>query len=96
MPALETHPTDLGSPVHNSKQQALPSPSNSVVVQLELLALRASELADRVAAGQLAFIDAVDLAYSAAQWSGLTETAGDDMVQKVLAAAFVGARGGNQ
>jgi hypothetical protein len=56
--------------------------------QLELLALRSLELADRVAAGEIAFLDAVDIAYDAAVWSGLTSTVGDDIVQATLAAAF--------
>jgi hypothetical protein len=60
--------------------------------QLELLALRSLELADRVAEGDIGFLDAVDLAYSAAEWSGLTETVGDDIVQATLAAAFANAR----
>jgi hypothetical protein len=60
--------------------------------QLELLALRCLELADRVAAGEIAFIDAVDVAHEAAAWSGLTETVGDDIVQSTLAAAFANAR----
>lgn len=62
--------------------------------QLELLAIRSSELADRVIAGQLEFLDAVDMAYSAVAWSGLVESVGDNAVQKVIAAAFMGiARG---
>jgi len=60
--------------------------------QLEILALRSLELADRVAAGQLAFLDAVDLAYEAAQWAGLVETVGDDVIQGCLAACFANAR----
>ena len=56
--------------------------------QIELFAIRASELADRVAAGQISFIDAVDMAYSAAVWSGLIDSIGDDAVQKVMQAAF--------
>jgi hypothetical protein len=60
--------------------------------QLEILALRSLELADRVAAGEIAFLDAVDLGYEAAVWSGLTETVGDDIVQATLAAAFANAR----
>jgi hypothetical protein len=56
--------------------------------QLEILSLRSLELADRVAAGEVAFIDAVDVAYTAAVWAGLTETVGDDIVQAVLAEAF--------
>jgi hypothetical protein len=60
--------------------------------QLEILALRSLELADRVAAGEIAFLDAVDIAYDAAVWSGLTSTVGDDVVQATLAAAFANAR----
>ena len=60
--------------------------------QLEILALRSTELADRVAAGEIAFLDAVDIAYDAAVWSGLTSTVGDDIVQATLAAAFANAR----
>jgi hypothetical protein len=60
--------------------------------QLEILALRSLELADRVAAGEIAFLDAVDLANEAALWSGLTDTVGDDVVQATLAAAFANAR----
>jgi hypothetical protein len=56
--------------------------------QIELFAIRASELADRVAAGQMSFIDAIDTAYSAAIWSGLVDSIGDDAVQKVMQAAF--------
>ena len=60
--------------------------------QLELLAFRSLELADRVAAGEFVFLDAVDIAYDAAVWSGLTSTVGDDIVQATLAAAFANAR----
>jgi hypothetical protein len=60
--------------------------------QLELLALRALDLADRCADGQIGFIDAVDMAYSAAQWAGLDESLGDDLIQATLAAAFANAR----
>jgi hypothetical protein len=63
--------------------------SAGVVRQLELLAIRSGELGDRVAAGKIGFLDAVDMAYSAAVWSGLVDNAGDDAVQAVLAAAFV-------
>jgi hypothetical protein len=60
--------------------------------QLKILALRSLELADRVAAGEVAFLDAVDMAHEAASWSGLTESVGDDIVQATLAAAFANAR----
>jgi hypothetical protein len=61
--------------------------------QLELLAIRSCQLADRVAAGLLPFIEAVDMAYSAAEWVGLIEAVGDDAVQAVLAASFANASG---
>jgi hypothetical protein len=61
--------------------------------QLVVLALRSLELADRVAVGEIPFLDAVDMAYEAARCSGLTETVGDDIVQATLAAAFANARG---
>ena len=51
---------------------------------------RSFELADRVAAGELELIDAVDMAFEAARWSGLTESIGDDAVQAILAEAFAG------
>jgi hypothetical protein len=54
--------------------------------------LRSLELADRVAVGEIAFLDAVDIAYDAAVWAGLTSTVGDDVVQATLAAAFANAR----
>jgi hypothetical protein len=60
--------------------------------QLKILALRSLELADRVATGEIKFLDAVDVAYEAAQWSGLTQIVGDDVVQATLAAAFANAR----
>jgi hypothetical protein len=60
--------------------------------RLEILALRGLELADRVAEGSIKFIDAVDLAYEAAIWSGLVQSVGDDIVQATLAAAFANAQ----
>jgi hypothetical protein len=60
--------------------------------QLEILALRSFELADRVKAGELELLDGVDMALEAARWAGLTETVGDDIVQAVLAEAFANAR----
>jgi hypothetical protein len=58
--------------------------------QLAIFVQRAFELSDRVAAGELDLIDGVDMAYEAANWSGLTETIGDDAVQAILAEAFAG------
>jgi hypothetical protein len=59
---------------------------------LDLLHERCVTLAERVQAGELAFIDAVDMAYTAADFAGLIEHYGDDAVQEVLARAFIGAR----
>jgi hypothetical protein len=59
---------------------------------LDLLYERSVTLADRVLSGQLPFIDAVDIAYSAAEWSGLVDRFGDDLIQLVLADAFIGVR----
>ena len=69
-----------------------PAHKDFVAAQLRLLAIRVSELADRVKVGQIEFIDAVDLAYDAALVAGLVDTVGDDQVQLVLAAAFDGCR----
>ena len=66
--------------------------STAASKQLELFAVRSCEIADRCHAGELPFIEAVDMAYSAAIWSGLADDVGDDNVQKILAAAFTGAR----
>jgi hypothetical protein len=74
----------------STAQQANPSRATR---QLELLALRSFELADRVKAGEIRFLDAVDMAYEAALWSGLTQTVGVDVVQTVLEAAFANVRG---
>jgi hypothetical protein len=78
-----------------------------VTRQLEILARRSAGLADRVAAGQLQFITAVDLAYEAAIWADLPNTIdasdlvdrnisgapnGTDIVQATIAAAFATVR----
>jgi hypothetical protein len=57
---------------------------------LDILFVRSCVLAQRVADGELAFLDAVDLAYSAADWAGLVQRVGDDAVQQILAEAFIG------
>ena len=77
-----------------------------VTRQLEILALRSFQLADRVAASELDLVDAVDLAYSAAicadlpnaiDASGLIDRGkagaltGDDVVQSTIAASFANA-----
>jgi hypothetical protein len=80
-----------------------PPQSARVTRQLEILALRSFDLADRVAAGELPFIEAVDLAYEAAIWANLPNAidasgllnsniagapTGADIVQATIAAAF--------
>jgi len=59
---------------------------------LDLLFDRAATLAQRARAGGLPFIEAVDMAYSAAEFAGLVDSYGDDEVQKVLAEAFADGR----
>ena len=59
-------------------------------LSLEILYVRSCVLAERAALGELNFIDAVDMAYSAADWAGLVERVGDDVVQQILAEAFIG------
>lgn len=83
-------------PVLNShvllRAQAARPPGPRIARQLAILSVRAWELADRVAAGEIEFIDAVDMAYSSAVWSGLVAAAGDDAVQAALVQAFDGVR----
>jgi hypothetical protein len=61
---------------------------NHQAKQLELLALRSFQLADRVASGELQFLDAVDVAFDAAVASGLIDEVGEDVIQAVLTVAF--------
>lgn len=63
-----------------------------VTYQLDLFGSRVAELVERVRFGTLGFIDAVDMAYSAAIWSGLIDDVGDDLVQSTIAGAFMGLR----
>jgi hypothetical protein len=56
--------------------------------QLPLFERRRTEIAERVNAGLIGFIDGVDMAYGAAVWSGLTDNVGDNAVQAVTARAF--------
>jgi hypothetical protein len=60
--------------------------------QLELLALRSFDFADRVEAGEIRFLDAVEVLYAGAVTSGLVDAVGDDVVQATLAAAFAAVR----
>jgi hypothetical protein len=60
--------------------------------QLDLLTARCRQLAEKVDNGIIGFTDAVDTAYSAAEWSGMVELHGDDVVQEVMARAFMARR----
>ena len=74
-------------------QKAIQEPASSFNPDpLALLAERCATLADRVRFGDLPFIEAVDMAYSAASFAGLVGRYGDDHIQAVLAKAFMGAR----
>ena len=59
---------------------------------LDILYDRCRDLSARVCSGNLKFIDAVDMAYSAADFAGLVDVYGDDLIQSLLADAFSGAR----
>jgi hypothetical protein len=60
--------------------------------QFKLFTLRCLDLADRVAAGRIAFLDAIDICYEAAIWAGLVDDLGDDLIQACMAAAFANAK----
>jgi hypothetical protein len=59
---------------------------------LDLLFERISALAERARDGGLPFIEAVDMAYTAANWAGLVDRYGDDFIQTILAEAFAARR----
>jgi len=60
--------------------------------RLDLFGTRCRELVERINVGSISFIDGVDLAYSAAIWSGLVDDVTDDAVQAVMAQAFMRVR----
>jgi hypothetical protein len=60
--------------------------------QLELFAVRCLQFADAVAEHRMAFLDAVDMAHSAAVWADLVDDLGDDLIQATMAAAFANAK----
>jgi hypothetical protein len=62
--------------------------SQLVGKQLELLTLRACEVADHITAGTIGFLDGIDLIYDGACASGLVDAIGDDAIQKLMAACF--------
>lgn len=46
-------------------------------------------VAESIRAGELGYIDGVDMAYSATQWSGFADAVGDNNVQLVMSGAFM-------
>ena len=63
-------------------------PAKIVARQIEILIRHATTLALRVEAGQLGFIDAIDICYEAAVASGMAESVGDDQIQSILHDCF--------
>jgi hypothetical protein len=87
-PRLHSFQTNLNSPAPLILIRGTDISQNMQTQPLDLLFERARMLADRAKDGSLPFLDAVDMAYSAADLSGLVEKYGDDVVQVVLADAF--------
>ena len=59
--------------------------------QLDLFAIRAAEIFDRVLTGHMLILDAADILYDASIASGLEASIGTDQVQKLMACAFASA-----
>jgi hypothetical protein len=59
---------------------------------LDLLFVRSCAMAERVVAGEIPFIEAVDFMWEAAEFSGVVDRAGAEIVQHILATAFMGVR----
>ena len=59
---------------------------------LPIFAERCGELAEQVKLTGLPFIEAVDIAYGAAEFAGLVDAYGDDRIQRIMAGAFMGSR----
>jgi hypothetical protein len=59
---------------------------------LDLLFVRSCAMAERVVAGEIPFIAAVDFMWEAAEFAGTVDRVGPDLVQHILATAFMGVR----
>jgi hypothetical protein len=59
---------------------------------LDLLFERACTMADRVDAGGIPFVDAIDFMWTSCEFSGLVDVYGPDQIQAVLARAFMHVR----
>jgi hypothetical protein len=82
--------------MHNNTHDARAAQLNSAQFsrqQLTSFERRCQTLAERVGCKQLSFVDAVDMAYDAAMWSGLVDALGDDLVQEAMARAFMTVHG---
>lgn len=60
-----------------------------IAAQMELFQIKARIMAERVAAGLISKVDGVDMLFSAADYSGLLESVGEDRVQAEMARAFL-------
>lgn len=79
--------------ISTDERKSISAPSQeALLARLKPFEERCHTLAARVTARELSFIDAVDMAYSAATWSGIIDRYGDDAIQRVMAAAFMGAK----
>ena len=78
---MNIHRRDLNSPA----APCLPGK------QIELFAIRAAEIFDRVLTGKMLMCDAADILYDASVASGLEFSIGADNVQKILVAALASA-----
>jgi hypothetical protein len=69
---------------------AIPPPAEIYIsAQLELFEIRCLEMANKVRAGLMPLHEGVDFLYSAAIWSDLVDNVGDDLVQNIMARAFL-------
>lgn len=59
---------------------------------LDLFFVRSCTMAERVVAGEVLFIEAIDFLWEAAAFAGLVDRVGADLVQHILATAFMGVR----
>ena len=81
---------ELARPLPLTQSADVPPGSGTLLARLKPFEDRCKLLADKVRAGQLPFIDAVDMAYSAATWSGIIDRYGDNAIQQVMASVFMG------
>jgi hypothetical protein len=82
-----THPQ---APNHKSNEaSAQPNNAGFAARNLAVFARNCHPFAERVAVGQFRLIDAADMLQGAAEISGLCETVGDEVIQRVMADTFI-------